>query len=197
MHCRVKWNDAFSSWFYVPAGTKQGGVLSPLFYSLYVDDLVVHLQHCGFGCYVRDVFLSCLLYADDMGIVSPSIKALRRLLNIVSEYCGQWDIKLNPKKSKLMFFGRNIGPLAPVYMNGVALKWEETWPYLGVDVKSGLCFSCNPKSKLAKFYKSVNCILRIGGIQIELLNSILILTYTRWTNVRNFPCHTAEIGKIF
>jgi hypothetical protein len=101
MHCRVKWGDHFSSTFMVLTGTKQGGVLAPVFYSIYVDDVVVSMQHCNIGCYVKDVFLACLMYADDLAIAAPSLKALQRLLDVCSSYCIEWDIKLNPKKTKL------------------------------------------------------------------------------------------------
>jgi hypothetical protein len=184
MYCRGRWGETYGSWYHVKAGTKQGGVLSPLFYSLYVDDLVVDLIHCGCGCHIRGMFLSCLLYADDMALVAPSVRALQSLLDICSRYCIHWDIKLNPKKSKLMFFGKKFGYIVPVVLNDINLTWEQTWTYLGVDVVSGTCFSCSVKTKLSKFYKSVNHILRVEGVQNELVllrlaesHSLPILSY--------------------
>ena len=39
LSCRVKWGDSFSNWFSVTAGVRQGGILSPDLYCIYVDEL--------------------------------------------------------------------------------------------------------------------------------------------------------------
>ena len=85
LQCRVKWDDHFSDWFAISAGVRQGGVLSPDFYSIYV-------QRTNKGCYVNNVFMATLFYADDMALLAPSIKGLAILLNICSDYCLKWDI---------------------------------------------------------------------------------------------------------
>jgi hypothetical protein len=184
MQCCVKWNNCFSSWFQVLAGVRQGGVLSPIFYCLYVDELISELIHSGIGCYLRDMFLSCLMYADDMALVAPSMSALRKLLEICGHYCVKWDIKLNPKKSKLMSFGKATGTIAPVSLNGVVLDFVDVWSYLGIDVCSGPVFSCSITDKIKSFYGSLNGILRIEGSCNELVllrlaeaHCVPILTY--------------------
>ena len=106
LQCRVKWDGFHGEWFSISAGVRQGGVLSPDFYNIYVDDLVCILKSSGIGCYIRNVFAAALLYADDMCILDPSLKGLQRLLDICSSYCVQWDVCLNPKKTKNMLFGK-------------------------------------------------------------------------------------------
>jgi hypothetical protein len=49
MFCRVRWGDEYSDWFEVTAGVRQGGVLSPDFYCLYVDDLIIILKSLKIG----------------------------------------------------------------------------------------------------------------------------------------------------
>ena len=44
LKCRVKWDDCFSEWFSINAGVRQGGILSPDFYCLYVEDLIAILK---------------------------------------------------------------------------------------------------------------------------------------------------------
>ena len=41
---RVKWNDCISHEFAVSNGVKQGGVMSPLLFNLYVQDLIECLE---------------------------------------------------------------------------------------------------------------------------------------------------------
>ena len=98
LSCRVKWADHFSDWFQITAGVRQGGILSPDFYSIYVDELLAKLKESKKGCYFLTHFAAALFYADDMTILAPSIRGLESLLNICSDYCLEWDICLNAKK---------------------------------------------------------------------------------------------------
>ena len=107
LYCRVLWNGEYSQWFHVTAGVRQGGVLSPDFYSLYVDDLFRILESSGIGCYLVNKFAAALMYADDMALLAPSLKGLQRLLRLCELYCHAWDIKLNAAKSKNLSFGRS------------------------------------------------------------------------------------------
>ena len=85
LYCRV------SGWFHLTAGVRQGGVISPDLYCIYVDGLISILQSLGIGCYIKNVFAAAIFYADDMAVLSPSIKGLQRLLDVCAEYCKDWD----------------------------------------------------------------------------------------------------------
>ena len=106
LQCRVRWGETLSDSFAIKAGVRQGGVLSPDLYCLYVDDLVHILSAMGIGCHLQNTFLSLLLYADDMALLSPSLRGLQLLLSATEAYCKDWDILLNAKKTKNMFFGK-------------------------------------------------------------------------------------------
>ena len=99
-----------------------GGILSPIFYCIYVDDLVEIPTAMGVGCHLREIFLSILLYADDMALIAPSLKGLQKLLSATEEYCKVWDIMLNAKKSENMSFGKKHN-LAPLQLDGKGIDW--------------------------------------------------------------------------
>ena len=161
--CRVRWGECYSQWFPVLAGVRQGGILSPDFYCLYVDDLVSELESLNVGCYVLDVFMASLLYADDMALLAPSIKGLQSLLDKCSEFCVRWDICLNAKKSKLLYFGKRCGGLFSPSLDGKQLEWVDSWDYLGVNLVSGKEFGCSAVERIKKFYRCANAIFRIEG----------------------------------
>ena len=140
LECRVRWGDALSEWFCVKAGVRQGGILSPTFYCLYVDDLVDILTSMGVGCHLKETFLSILLYADDMALLAPSLKGLQMLLTATEQYCKAWDIMLNAKKTKNLYFGKRHKP-ADLHLDGKVIEWVKTWPYLGVHIKSHTSFN--------------------------------------------------------
>ena len=61
----VKWNGVYSESFQVTSGVRQGGILSPRLFILYVDDLLVALRNSKAGCHIVDSFLAAIMYADD------------------------------------------------------------------------------------------------------------------------------------
>ena len=115
---RLPYGAAYSEWFLVSAGVIQGGVLSPEFYSIYVDDLIGKLISLDKGCYVLGIFTAALFHADDMAILAPSMKGLMALLTVCDEYCVDWDVCLNAKKSKILSSGRKVEMAQDVVLNG-------------------------------------------------------------------------------
>ena len=163
LSCRVRWDDSFSQWFFISAGVRQGGILSSDFYCLYVDDLITKLETLNVGCYVLQMFMAALLYADDMALLAPSVKGLGLLLDTCNEFCIEWDICLNAKKSKLLYFGKECTNLFSPVLNGQILEWVNSWNYLGVTVVSGKRFGCSVYKRIRKFYRCANAIFRVEG----------------------------------
>ena len=158
-------------------GVRQGEILSPILYCIYVDSLVQILKDAGVGCYLRNTFLSFLLYADDMCLIAPSLKGLQHLLHLTENFCPTWDIMLNPKKSKNMQFGKKRDSLPFLQLDGNALEWVELWTYLGVTLRSHKEFDCCIREKLKSFYRSANAILRVEGRSDELVMLQLLETH--------------------
>jgi len=68
----VAWNGMRSQYFLATNGVKQGGVLSPMLYLLYIDGLLVKLSTAGVGCYFDPIFVGVLAYADDLLLLAPT-----------------------------------------------------------------------------------------------------------------------------
>ena len=177
LYCRVRWDNEYSEWFAILAGVRQGGILSPDFYSIYVDDLVLILSKLGVGCHILNTFISILLYADDMALLSPSLRGLQRLLAACEQYCKDWDICLNPKKSRNMCFGRRQSYLCKLRLNGGEIEWTDKWTYLGINLLSGPRFNNCITEKIRKFYRATNHIFRIEGKSDDMLMLRLIETH--------------------
>ena len=78
----VQWGDVTSDAFKTSNGVKQGGVLSPILFTLYIDILFSRLKSCGFGCYIGQSFVGALGYADDIVLLAPTRYSLSRLLRV-------------------------------------------------------------------------------------------------------------------
>ena len=70
------------------------------------------------------MFVGWLLFADDILLLSASALQLKFILNICYEYCNEWGLQFNVKKSTVMVVGKGNNALLPVMMLGDGvLNW--------------------------------------------------------------------------
>ena len=96
--------DAKSSCFGITNGTRQGSVLSPAFFAVYIDDLLQRLRSLGVGCYIGDKFLGAAEFADDIVLIAPSRGAMELMLATYETFAAENNLKFStdpdPVKSK-------------------------------------------------------------------------------------------------
>ena len=160
MKTRCTWRQSYSEYFDVLTGTKQGGVLSPRIFSMYMDELIQRLKKKGIGCYILEVFIACLLYADDVCLLAPSRSAMQKLLDICENYCIEYCLSFNVKKSKILTFGKMKSiDINPLMLDNKPIDFVPQWSYLGTTIVSGSNISFSTSSELSKFYRSYNSLL--------------------------------------
>ena len=101
----VRWGRALSFWYRITAGVRQGGILSPVLFAIYMDTLIARLRSLGLGCRIFDNYYGCLLYADDILLLSQSVNAMRLMLAICEQFASEFDLKFNSSKSVAMRIG--------------------------------------------------------------------------------------------
>ena len=65
---QVRWQSTLSEPFGVSNGVRQGGVLLPILFTVYIDDLLLDLHQLGVGCFWKQHFVGALCYADDVAL---------------------------------------------------------------------------------------------------------------------------------
>ena len=104
VECAVRINGHVTPWFKVDSGVKQGCILSPLLFNLFVNDLIETLKKSGYGVNVGCEKVACLAYADDIALLAETEQDLQNLLDITFEWCEAWHMKINTLKTKIMHF---------------------------------------------------------------------------------------------
>jgi hypothetical protein len=121
------------------AGVSQGGLISPVLFSLYVNDMLSPSRH-----------VELALYADDTAIIATSRRAtllvsyLESYLSYLQRWLSEWRISINVSKSTAIIFaraGRRFIQPRPVTLYGEPNKWVDITRYLGVTIDTRLTWS--------------------------------------------------------
>ena len=73
-------------YFNVSNGVRQGGILSPNLFAIYVDDLSHELTLCKSGCYIDDQCMNHVMYADDIRLMAQSAVVLQKMLDVYFDF---------------------------------------------------------------------------------------------------------------
>ena len=157
----MQWRGCYSNYFDALTGTKQGGVLSPRIFTLYMDELIDRFKRRVVGCHLIDLFVACLLHADDLWLITPTRNAMQELLRVCEEYC----LSLNVKKSKVLVFGNTKSDhISNLILNGKSLEFVNEWKYLGVTIVSGKSISFSARPALSSVYRAFNLITPLSKL---------------------------------
>jgi len=135
--CCVKDKGNFSEEFPCMIGLRQGCILSPFLFSIFINELSSEIENsCSPGLqfhpYMVELFL--LLFADDVVLLSSTIYGLQKRINALQEFCGNYHLTVNLDKTRVVVF-KNGGILSRTekwYFDGNQLECVSSYTYLGV-----------------------------------------------------------------
>ena len=130
----VAWGSSRSSPFTMGNGIRQGSLISPYLFNVYVDELNIRLNAAGTGCQLAGTTANNFAYADDLALLAPTARALNDLLKICEVFAVENYIVFNTLKSVCMLVPalRAVKFVAPnIYLCGTILKYVESFRYLG------------------------------------------------------------------
>ena len=161
--CRQK-----SDWFSVKVGLRQGCVMSPWLFNLFMDGVMreVRARVGEVGVNLWDNVRRCkwkvewLMFADDTVLVGDSKEKLQELVNEFGNVCERRKLTVNVNKSKAMrISGKENEFDVNVDMNGENLEAVEAYKYLGVNV------TCDGKLKEEINHRIIEARKAAGALQ--------------------------------
>ena len=168
----VKIGREFSDPFETNIGVRQGCVLSPLLFNIFLSDLEALLHGCGDNVRIdSSTNISCIMWADDILIFSETEEGLKRKLKELERYCEENKLKVNTDKTQCMIFNKT-GRLLRNYtfrFKNKNLACVREYKYLGFlvtpsgEIKSGLeDLRIRSLKALAKLKKSLGAHFRFN-----------------------------------
>ena len=176
----VRWSGCISAGFKISNGVRQGGILSPHLFNLYMDNLSVLLSGCDTGCMVSDRIINHLMYADDLVLMAPSALGLRKLLKTCESYGTSHDIKYNPKKSAVVVckgkYLKNV-KVARFEIGGTQIEEVDSVKYLGHYITNSLRDDNDILRQCRQLYARGNTLIRKFSACTHNVKAHLFKTY--------------------
>ena len=170
---RIENSNLLTAWFDCHMGTRQGCMLSPFLFNMYLNELIESINTGN----TKGIFISeecpsvCMLgFADDMANCADIVHQLQRQINILEEYCTKYGMTVNVDKTKVLVF-RNGGHLRKGekwFYRGQPIECVSVYKYLGLLLSNTLKWNRALKQLSLQAQKALHKIYKVetkcGGI---------------------------------
>jgi Reverse transcriptase (RNA-dependent DNA polymerase) len=151
------------------AGVRQGGILSLILFSFFVNDLLIILDKCKFRCFINPVCVNSFMYADDIIILAITVKDMQKIIDICIQFFDGIDLPINLDKCHFLRIGPTFKNVCAQICAGIVnFPWTNQVRYLGVYISSAIIFQCDYTEARHKFFRAFNAIYeKVGAINMS------------------------------
>ena len=165
-------DNSISASFQCYSGVRQGEDLSPLLFSIFINDVESYLyESCCKGVDLEcneymetSTFLKLiiLLYADDAVLFSEDPVELQKSLDKFQQYCSVWKLHVNLTKTKIMIFGSGPAKRSKniFKIQDKNIEIVDTYNYLGIKLHRNGRFVNTIKSLSESAMKAMYVLLK-------------------------------------
>jgi len=122
-------------------GLRQGCMLSPSFFSIFISILHEMIEKRG-GKGIKTGNMNeikSLFFADDIVFIADTVYDLQKHINTLARFCEEWGLDVNITKTKVIVFrrGGRISQNERWYYKGKRIEVVSTYKYLGLELSPG------------------------------------------------------------
>ena len=177
--CCVSVNKGLNSeWFETKCGLKQGCLLSPLLFNLYVNSLAIAIKDTGLGVDIGEGCMPILLYADDIVLIAESETDLQSLLDVLDEWCKTWHLDINQEKSQVVHFRPKCVPKTEYIFNcgDKTLSLVLQYKYLGLILTEHLDYNVTTRMVAQSANRALGVLIAkskaLGGLPFDVFTRL-------------------------
>ena len=138
----IKMNNSLTEAVKCHQGVRQGDGLSSTLFNIFINDLSNLFNEANSRpASLGNTAIGCLLYADDLVIMSESQEGLQCSINKLSMYCKRWHLKVNINKTQVVIFNSKGKMRDIVKYNQETIQTVSSYKYLGVIFHRSCTFS--------------------------------------------------------
>ena len=147
----VRQDDGVGEWFRTSVGSRQGCILSPDLFNLYIENIMsIALDRTeGIGVLVGGHLFNNLRFADDIALLASSADDLQELLNSVNETSTAFGMEISEPKTKVMCTARTHEDLT-IQLNGQDLEQVTEFTYLDSSLSAKNISDIDINKRIAK-----------------------------------------------
>lgn len=153
----IKIKDLITDSYNIKIGVKQGDNLSPNLFNIFMNDLPKYLNvsTSDIDVALNGRPVNCLMYADDIILLSKSPEGLQKKIDILNDYCNDWCLTINTKKTKVLIFNKAGRHLKHTFkVNDELLECVSRYKYLGITFCSSGSFTIAQEELYKKALKA-------------------------------------------
>ena len=137
MESQVLWDGRVTRTIQIQQGVRQGGVLSPTLYTLFVDGLIKKLRDSQLGCIINGRYSGVIVLADDVALISNTPSQLQEMITATQAYTREWRYKINPAKSAVVVMNaRKLDNQQEWTMGDLTISRKDSHVHLGITKSS-------------------------------------------------------------
>ena len=201
IYCNIITSYGLTENVEIKSGVRQGDVLSPTLFILFLAPLLWKLKNTQTGFSINSEKINNLAFADDITLIGMNKKEIKLCFNIVSDFAKDFHIDINAKKSAYAWISDN--PVKKLLYKGDAIERigsKGFYKYLGFYINLDLDLTKQMEISSTTYKNCVKMILQKKyldtKLQIKLINTVAQATIAYRMNFILFPkSWTDELNK--
>lgn len=135
---RVRLGQIETDFFDIDEGVKQGCVLSPVLFCIFMHEFTKLLKERDLGVRIHDVCMGSLFWADDVVLLANDESELNKLLGLAADFAKTWKLDFNHEKSNVLIIGQRINNDKVWKLGEHYISEVDSYKYLGVHISRSL-----------------------------------------------------------